>query len=865
MGTRWFPFIVFVILVLASMDHEVSAMNCTNVINSTTFHSMLMASKNETWRNEIISIHEHFLQQDGQNPWNEANMKNNASTAAQTEFEWAMLYKSMKMPEMVNEGMAKDKFLVEVGLENVRFDWNSKYGLAQVTNTEYLLMLNVDRLLFSFRTEAGLPNNDTIPYGGWEAPTSELRGHFVGHYMSATAFTYATSKHAFVYRQMTELVRGLDECQKKIGTGYLSAFPTEFFDRFEHLKYVHSPYYTIHKIMTGLLDQYTYAGNQQALKMVVWMTEYFNNRVMNLIRNSTIDQHYLSLNQGTGGMNDVLYRLYSITKNQSHLVLANLFDKPCFLGSLAVKADELEGFHANTHIAPVVGIQNRYELFGEPLFKEMAQYFHHIVSLSHAYATGGTSLNESWTNPKRLGDTLKQETEESSTTYNMLKVTRYLLRWTKSVAYADYYERALINGVLSIQRGSEPGVIIYFLSMKIGGSKAKGYWRWSTPFNSFWSSLGTAIESFAKLGDSIYFEEQDEATLYVIQYVSSTIDWKKGNLQLKQEVMPLTSSDTNLQVSLTIYPNTILTQSTTLKLRVPSWTNQTGLSATLNGNPLPTPTPGTFFAINQLWGRKPNVTIKFPISIRCENIQDERDEFQTVKAFFFGPYLLAGLTEEDWIMKSGNSSSPSDWIIPIPQSYKDELVSLSQSIGSMDFFIMKSDNNLVKKSLPKQGSVEAMHATFRIGHLVSTLSDVHPEESLVYIEPFGFPGALVEHQGPNGTLTISRTPGNRSIFKVITWFHDKYNTISLASKSHPNCFIYSEVNYIDGESLKLICNEDWKFNDKFREAISFIRNMPLREYNPISFLANGVNNKFLLEPLMSLQDENYSVYFNVTA
>lgn len=182
MGTRWFPCIVFVILVLASMDHEVSAMICTNVINSNTFHSMLMASKNETWRNEIISIHEHFLQQDGQNPWNEANMKNNANTAAQTEFDWAMLYKSMKMPEMVNEGMAKDKFLVEVGLENVRLDPNSKHGIAQKTNTEYLSMLDVNRLLFNFRVVARLPNNDTNPYSGWEDPTSELRGHFVGSY-----------------------------------------------------------------------------------------------------------------------------------------------------------------------------------------------------------------------------------------------------------------------------------------------------------------------------------------------------------------------------------------------------------------------------------------------------------------------------------------------------------------------------------------------------------------------------------------------------------------------------------------------------------------------------------------------------------
>ncbi|GAU48791.1 hypothetical protein TSUD_141090 [Trifolium subterraneum] len=39
-------------------------------------------------------------------------------------------------------------------------------------------MLDVDRLLWSFRKTAGLPTPG-IPYGGWEEPIAELRGHFV--------------------------------------------------------------------------------------------------------------------------------------------------------------------------------------------------------------------------------------------------------------------------------------------------------------------------------------------------------------------------------------------------------------------------------------------------------------------------------------------------------------------------------------------------------------------------------------------------------------------------------------------------------------------------------------------------------------
>ena len=44
------------------------------------------------------------------------------------------------------------------------------------------------------------------------------------------------------------------------------------------------------------------------------------------------------------------------------------------------------------------------------------------------------------------------ETEETCTQYNMLKIAGYLFRWTGNVTYADYYERAIMNGLLGTQR-----------------------------------------------------------------------------------------------------------------------------------------------------------------------------------------------------------------------------------------------------------------------------------------------------------------------------------------------------------------------------------------------------------------------------
>lgn len=59
------------------------------------------------------------------------------------------------------------------------------------------------------------------------------------------------------------------------------------------------------------------------------------------------------------------------------------------------------------------------------------------------------------------------------------------------MSYADYYERALTNGVLGIQRGEDPGVMIYMLPLGHAVSKAKSYHGWGTKYDSFWCCYGT--------------------------------------------------------------------------------------------------------------------------------------------------------------------------------------------------------------------------------------------------------------------------------------------------------------------------------------------------------------------------------------
>ncbi|KAK8345387.1 hypothetical protein V6Z12_A07G145100 [Gossypium hirsutum] len=643
---------LFQVLAILSVIGSVLSKECTNTptqLSSHTFRYQLLKSHNETWKQEMFA-HYHLIPTDD-SAWSDLLPRKILRQEAD-ELSWSMMYKKMKNPGSFKVG---GDFLKEISLHDVRLDSDSIQGRAQETNLKYLLMLDVDNLVWSFRKTANLPTPGK-PYGGWEAPDIELRGHFVGHYLSATAQMWASTHNDTLKEKMSAVVSALSACQKKMGTGYLSAFPSELFDRFEAIKPVWAPYYTIHKILAGLLDQYTFANDAQALVMTTWMVEYFYNRVQNVIRTHTVERHWLSLNEETGGMNDVLYRLFAITGNPKHLFLAHLFDKPCFLGLLAVQADDISGFHANTHIPIVIGSQMRYEVTGDPLYKTISAFFMDIVNSSHSYATGGTSVSEFWSDPKRLASTLQTENEESCTTYNMLKVSRHLFRWTKEVAYADYYERALTNGVLGIQRGTEPGVMIYMLPQGRGVSKAVSYHKWGTPFNSFWCCYGTGIESFSKLGDSIYFEEEGSVpSLYIIQYVSSTLDWKSGKIVLNQKVDPVVSSDPYLHVTLTSSSKEGAEQSSTLNLRIPIWTSSKGAKATLNAQNLDLPAPGSFLQVK--WSGGDKLTLNLPISIRTEQIKDDRPEYASVRAILYGPYLLSGYSSGDWDIKTGSTGS----------------------------------------------------------------------------------------------------------------------------------------------------------------------------------------------------------------
>ncbi|MGQ9730320.1 MAG: beta-L-arabinofuranosidase domain-containing protein [Candidatus Zipacnadales bacterium] len=341
--------------------------------------------------------------------------------------------------------------------------------VAREANRKYLLELDPERLLHAFRVNAGLPSG-AEPLGGWEAPHVDVRGHFTGHYLSACALMYRSTGDKELKRRGDYLVAELAKVQERLGGGYLSAFPEEFLDRLETRNRVPwVPLYVIHKIMAGLYDMYTLAQNKPALNVLVKMADYYKARADRL----TDFEFEQMLQTEFGGMSEVLHNLYGLTGNPNHLTLANRYDQAAFLGPLALHRDNLSFLHGNTQIPKICGAARRYELTGEDIYRDITEFFWHRVVETRCYATGGTTSGEHWPEPNRLAETLSATNQECCKTHNMLKVTRYLIRWTADPKYADYYERAFWNGIMGTNH-PETGQLIYYVPLATGHRKVFG-------------------------------------------------------------------------------------------------------------------------------------------------------------------------------------------------------------------------------------------------------------------------------------------------------------------------------------------------------------------------------------------------------
>jgi len=490
---------------------------------------------------------------------------------------------------------------------------------ALMVNRRHLLDQDPDRLLHMFRVTAGLPSSAT-PLGGWEAPDNELRGHFTGHYLSALSLLGAATGDVEAKARGERMVGELAKCQAAVGNGYLSAFPEELFDRLRAGKPAWAPFYTLHKIMAGLLDTHMLSGNAQALEVVHGMAKWTARWVQPLGE----DAMARVLEREYGGMNEVLYNLAALEPGGGFEELAHRFDHERFFAPLALGRDELAGLHANTNVPKIIGAARRYELTGERRYRDVAEFFWSEVTGRRSFCTGGTSDGEGWGELGKMSTDLSGYSEESCVTYNMLKLSRHLFGWSPEARMMDFYERAWLNGTLGTQHPRD-GAKLYYLPL------ASGYWKlFGTPLHDYWCCSGTMAEAFAKLGDSLYF--QDDDGLYVNLFAPSELDYREKGIRLVQDTRYPEEETVRLLI------HAARPQRFALRVRIPAWVAHAP-SGTLNGRTLESfASPGSYLVLDRVWREGDRLEITLPMGLRMEPMSGD----DSLQAILYGPVVLAG-------------------------------------------------------------------------------------------------------------------------------------------------------------------------------------------------------------------------------
>ncbi|WP_078548411.1 glycoside hydrolase family 127 protein [Litchfieldia alkalitelluris] len=493
---------------------------------------------------------------------------------------------------------------------------------SQEVGKGFLLTLDVDRLVAScYHAVFKTPKKPR--YGGWE--TRGISGHSIGHWLSAASTMYAVSGDKKLKEKLNYAIDELEYIQSLDPAGYLSGFPRECYDKvfaggdFEVSNFSLGdswvPWYSIHKIYAGLIDTYKLTGNEKALQIVLKLADWAKKGTDNLsdeeFQRMLICEH--------GGMNETMADLYLITGNRDYLDLAIRFCHKAILDPLSKGIDDLEGKHANTQIPKVVGAAKLYEITGETYYRDCAVYFWDIVTTNRSYVIGGNSKNEHFglENTEELGI----QTTETCNTYNMLKLTEHLFKWTHKVEYMDYYERALYNHILASQ-DPDSGMKTYFVATQPGHFKV-----YCSHDDSFWCCTGTGMENPARYTREIYHTENDE--LYVNLFISSEIEL--DNMKVKQE----TKFPEN-QIS-KLFIEDATNEFLKIHIRVPYWISGE-LTAKVNGQHTYASSENGYLTISRNWNSGDVIELRLPMELHTYESKGDTGKI----SFMYGPIALAG-------------------------------------------------------------------------------------------------------------------------------------------------------------------------------------------------------------------------------
>ena len=502
---------------------------------------------------------------------------------------------------------------------------------ARDLNIQTLLKYDCDRLLAPYFKEAGLtPKAKTYP--NWDG----LDGHVGGHYLTAMAINAATGD-AECRRRMEYMIGELQLCadanaknHPDWGKGYVGGMPNSerIWSNFKKGNFgvyfgSWAPFYNLHKMYAGLRDAWLYCGNEQAKTLFLGFCDW----AIDLTAGLSDAQMEQMLGNEHGGMNEVLADAYAITKEQKYLDVAKRFSHRRLLTPMSQRVDNLDNMHANTQVPKVVGFERIAELSGDESYHNAADFFWDIVTGQRSLAFGGNSRREHFPSKEACTDFINDiDGPETCNTNNMLKLTEDMHRRNPEARYADYYELATFNHILSSQH-PEHGGYVYFTP-----ARPRHYRNYSAPNEAMWCCVGTGMENHGKYGQFVYTHVGD--ALYVNLFVSSELNWKEKGISLRQETsFPYAETS---RITMTQGKGKF-----PLLVRYPGWVKPGQFEVKVNGQKVDVISgPSSYVTIDRQWKKGDVIDITFPMHNSIKYLPNVPQYI----ALMHGPVLLAAKT-----------------------------------------------------------------------------------------------------------------------------------------------------------------------------------------------------------------------------
>lgn len=549
---------------------------------------------------------------------------------------------------------------------------------AMVINARMLLDYDADRLMTPFVREAKLDKAGS-KYEGWNAKHPSFRnwgdyswsleGHVGGHYITALALGYNAMKDdpelnslaLQMKERMDYCLNIMKDCQDAYNgntegmEGFIGGQPyTEMwtglykgdlaaFRKFGGMV----PFYCQHKVLAGLRDAYVYGESEQALEMFRRLSDW----TVNVVGKLDHAQMQQVLGWEHGGINETLADAAYLFKNEKYGEAAVKFSHKTMVEGMKTREDGtydehfLDRKHANTQVPKYIGFEREVQVLNaiaDPknadkealetvgMIRNSAINFWDDVARHRTVCIGGNSVGEHFLPSDNCSPYMTNlEGPESCNTNNMMKLSEMLFSTTHDGRYADFYESAMWNHILSTQDPLTGGYV-YFTTLRPGG-----YRIYSQVNEGMWCCVGTGMENHSKYAHFTYTHQdakskKEQDILFVNLFMPTELN--SGKYGIRQETGFPYEQGTRLTITKAgLY---------TIAIRKPSWVTD-GFCIKHNGTAIYlAEAENGYVYVSNKWKAGDVIDVALPMELRVEELPNYTDYV----AFKVGPLLLAART-----------------------------------------------------------------------------------------------------------------------------------------------------------------------------------------------------------------------------